>query len=372
MTETVDGAEKVVAYASKVLNKSERRWPTYDKELWAIVWAIRHFRQYLAAAPFSVMTNHKPLKNIPRSINVDGDATGRRGRWAVELSTYDLHVHYRKGSDNANADAMSRQTVDHTTEEEASELMATNYNANKNEIDADSLRREQNLDLIFSEVKKWLTTGRLPSKKELRKRSRNLRVMARLFDQLTLEQDIMKLRRPGEKDSVILLPRTYRETVLKMLHDDETAGHLGATRTLEKAVTRFFWPGMKKDVLQYCEICEICQRRSRPTPQMQDTPRTDTYSRPFERVRIDITEMPMSARGNKYALVAMDYFTKYAFTYAMPNQTAETVSECLFDMVLRQGVPERLHSDQGRQFESAVFQSLCKRLGIEKTRTSPY
>ena len=373
LTETVDGREKVVAYASKVLNKSERRWPTYDKELWAIVWAIRHFRQYLAAAPFTVLTDHKPLKNIPRSINVDGDATGRRGRWAVELSTYDLHVHYRKGSDNGNADAMSRQTVDHTAEEEANDLMAANYDAEKSEIDTDSLRREQDLDPIFSEVKKWMTTGRLPAKKELRKRNRNLRTMARLFDQLTLEQGIMKLRRHGEKNgSVILLPQTYRETILKMLHDDETAGHLGTTRTLEKAVTRFFWPGMTKDVSQYCDTCEICQRRGRPTPQMQATLRTDTYSRPFERVGIDITEMPVSARGNKYALVAMDYFTKYVFTYAMPNQTAETVSECLFDMVLRQGVPERLHSDQGRQFESAVFQSLCKRLGIEKTRTSPY
>ena len=68
----------------------------------------------------------------------------------------------------------------------------------------------------------------------------------------------------------------------------------------------------------------------------------------------------------------MDYFTKHVSTYAMPNQTAETVSECLLDMVLQHGVPERLHSDEGQQFESAVFQSLCSRLGIKKTRTSPY
>ena len=79
----------------------------------------------------------------------------------------------------------------------------------------------------------------------------------------------------------------------------------------------------------------------------------------------------MSARGNRYALVAMDYFTKYVFTYPMQNRTAETISDCLLDMVLRQGVPERLHSDQGRQFESAVFQSLCKRLGIEKLGHHP-
>ena len=85
LTETIGGDEKVVAYASKVLNKTERRWPTYDKELWAIVWAIRHFRQYLVGAQFEVLTDHKPLLNAPQSIAVDKDATGRRGRWAVEL-----------------------------------------------------------------------------------------------------------------------------------------------------------------------------------------------------------------------------------------------------------------------------------------------
>ena len=370
LTETSDGDEKVIAYASKVLNKSERRWPTYDKELWAIVWAIRHFRPYLAATAFTVTTDHKPLKNIPRSINVDGDATGRRGRWAIELSTYDFEVQYRKGSDNGNADAMSRQST--ALHPEIDEAMTAGYEAVTDAIDTEKLIREQDLDPILREVKEWLTAGRLSPKKKLRKRNRNLRIMARLFDQLTLEQGVMKLKQQDRDCPVILLPRTYRVTVLSMLHDDKTAGHLGANRTLEKVAARFFWPGMGKDVTHHCETCEACQRRSSPTPLLQASLRTDAYSRPFERVAIDITEMPISIRGNRYALVVMDYFTKYVYTYAMPNQTAETVSDCLLDMVLRQGVPERLHSDQGRQFESAIFQSLCRRLGIEKTRTSPY
>lgn len=87
---------------------------TYDKELWAVVWAIKHFRHYLAATTFTVLTDHKPLLNLPHSIKAEGDATGRRGRWALELSTYDFEVVYRKGLDNGNADAMSRQVSRHT------------------------------------------------------------------------------------------------------------------------------------------------------------------------------------------------------------------------------------------------------------------
>ena len=97
LTETVEGEERVIAYASRVLNKTERRWPTYDKELWAVVWSIRHFRQYLVGTSFKVLTDHKPLLNLPHSIVVENDATGRRGRWAVELSSYDFSVSYRKG-----------------------------------------------------------------------------------------------------------------------------------------------------------------------------------------------------------------------------------------------------------------------------------
>ena len=271
LTEVVDGNERVISYASKVLSKSERRWPTYDQELWAIVWAVRHFRQYLAASHFTVLTDHKPLKNIPSSINVDMDATGRRGRWAIELSTYDLDVRYRKGSDNGNADALSRPVAaGQAPDDDAGELMAVKHDGERKEIDDDTLRREQDLDPTVSEVKKWLTTGKQPPKKDLRKRNRTIRTLARLFDRLLIDQGIVKLRQDDDVDDlVILLPRTYRRIVLQMLHDDETAGHLGSARTLEKVRARFFWPNMSKDVSHYCETCEVCQRRSRPTPQMK-------------------------------------------------------------------------------------------------------
>ncbi|CAI5680320.1 unnamed protein product [Oreochromis niloticus] len=75
---------------------------------------------------------------------------------------------------------------------------------------------------------------------------------------------------------------------------------------------------------------------------------------------------------NRYVLVAMDYFTKWPEAYAVPNQSATTTAERLVEeMFARFGVPAELHSDQGRNFESKVFGEICRRLGVEKTRTTP-
>ncbi len=82
---------------------------------------------------------------------------------------------------------------------------------------------------------------------------------------------------------------------------------------------------------------------------------------------------PESSKGNSYILVASDYFTRWVEAYAIPNQEATTVATKLIDeMFCRFGIPARLHSDQGRQFESEVVQEVCRVLHICKSRTTPY
>ena len=64
----------------------------------------------------------------------------------------------------------------------------------------------------------------------------------------------------------------------------------------------------------------------------------------------------------------MDYFSKWPEAYALPNQEANTVAEVLVkELVCRFGVPWYIHSDQGRNFESAVFGEMCNLLGMAKT-----
>ena len=82
--------------------------------------------------------------------------------------------------------------------------------------------------------------------------------------------------------------------------------------------------------------------------------------------------LPESEKGNKYLLIVIDYFAKWPEAYPIPDQEATTVAEVLVrEFIYRYGVPQELHSDQGRNFESAVFAGVCKLLGMHKTQTTP-
>lgn len=101
----------MIAYASHVLTKAERKWSTYDRELWSIVWAVRHFRHYLYKQPFVIITDHKPLLGL-RKIPIDNDRTGCRACWAPELDPFEWTVIHKDGYRHLNADAMSRRPED--------------------------------------------------------------------------------------------------------------------------------------------------------------------------------------------------------------------------------------------------------------------
>ena len=103
-----DGLERVVVYASQSLTSPEKRWSTFDRELWAIVWAVRQFRHYIGSAAFTIITDHKPLLGL-RNMSIDKDPTGRRARWVLELDPYNWFIQHKDGQRHTNADALSRR-----------------------------------------------------------------------------------------------------------------------------------------------------------------------------------------------------------------------------------------------------------------------
>jgi transposase InsO family protein len=90
-------------------------------------------------------------------------------------------------------------------------------------------------------------------------------------------------------------------------------------------------------------------------------------------VCIDFLSLEQSKVGYENILVITDHFTRFAHAILCKNQTASTTAKALYEnFFLHYSFPEKLHSDQGRNFESKVIRKLCKMLGIQKTRTTPY
>ena len=91
----------------------------------------------------------------------------------------------------------------------------------------------------------------------------------------------------------------------------------------------------------------------------------------MERIALDILgPLPQTHDGNRFVLIVGDYFSKWTDAFTMPDIETSTIVDILVNKVIcLWGVPLHIHSDQGSQFESQLFQALCDYLDITKTRT---
>ena len=108
--------------------------------------------------------------------------------------------------------------------------------------------------------------------------------------------------------------------------------HLGAKRTHERIWTDFYWPGMCRDIRCHYTSCDQCRKMS-PHGRVPKIPLVTMplVDEPFRRVAVDLIGpiIPESDRGNRYALVMVDYATRYPEAIPLRNTETETVAEAL-------------------------------------------
>ena len=126
---------------------------------------------------------------------------------------------------------------------------------------------------------------------------------------------------------------------------------------------------MAKDVQRHYKQCIKCQQAKQTKPQRAPLINVP-IGRPWQMVAVDILEVPLSRNNNRYLM--QDYFTKWADAIPLPDQTARRISSELVKLFSTLGPPQVLHSDQGRNFESALLAQTLQAFGISKSRTSAY
>ncbi|GBP00089.1 Retrovirus-related Pol polyprotein from transposon 297 [Eumeta japonica] len=214
-----------IAFASRTLSDTEKRYSTIEKEMLGIVWATHTFRPYLLGRPFTVFTDHQPLRGIANL----KDQTSRLARFRHKLSEYEFEIVYKPGTTNLNADALSR-------------LPTTCINVGV-------ITRAQ---------------VTLKDTKSMGKTCEN----ASTTTVLTKREDIQE--------------------VLRSFHDSPLGGHQGVMKTYMRIRNQYKWKGMQRQIKDYIRKCPKCQKNKSGLLNKEPMVITDTADRPFDKVYMDM------------------------------------------------------------------------------------
>ncbi|GFU03344.1 uncharacterized protein K02A2.6 [Trichonephila clavipes] len=258
-----DGSERPIAFASRTLSGSEKKYSQIDKEALSIVWAVKKFYLYLKGRRFTLITDHKPLIAIfgsKRGLPVL--AATRLLHYALILQSFEFDIIFRKTIEHGNADFLSR--LPKTSEELEVKDDITIFQMSQIEalpVTSKELRQETSKDIELGPLLRALREG-----KDLQGREA----------QYTIEDGCIMY---GQR---VCIPRKFRKNVLEELH----AGHLGIVKM--KAIARSFvyWKNIDNDIEEAAKNCVDCARYK------ADPPKSKVHyweypSMPWERIHVD-------------------------------------------------------------------------------------
>ena len=394
------GVEHVIAYASRSLNKAERRYSAHKLEFLALKWAVTdRFHEYLYGGEFEVFMDNNPLTYILTSAKLD--ATGQR--WVAALGLYDFQIHYRSGKRNANEDALSRIPWDREERQEVVRMDALTVKATMTKaedpcvpqaqesvisfaaqffapdyapkMNPNEWRNEQLRDPAINKMIHLIETDTLYSYRGSKKENSEVQNYLKVRKSLCVVGGLLyrkvQLKHHQEEIKQLVLPNNFRRRVLLACHDE--MGHLGMDRTLLLLQDRVYWPGMSKDVRDHIRTCGRCER-FKDRPDKEEIEQTDAHY-PLELVHVDFLTIggKKDVRKDINVLVVTDHFTRYSQAYVTTSQTATTVAKVLFTQYFTHyGWPAKLITDQGSQFEGKLFKYLMAEADVRKIRTTPY
>ena len=344
LTQDQGNGQQPVAYESRKLNPAELNYATHEKELLAIVHALRVWRHYLDAQDFVIHTDHAPL----RYLQTQPQLSKRQARWMELLQEFKFEIKYRPGRDNVVADALSRATHQPTRSEELFAQVRT----------APQTRFEQDVKDAYADDP--LCTA----------------LIAAVRRPDNVNWDGTRLWRKVGDVWKWWIPRGMQTTVLQECHDAPMAGHFGRRRTQALVQEHYFWPKISRSVQRYVGTCMACQRAKpstqRPLGLLQPLPVPDERWRD---VSMDfVGPLPTTARGNDYLLVIVDRFSK--MLHLVPTKqtvTARQVAQLFFENVVRlHGIPQSIVSDRDSRFTSHFWRALWSLAGTTLAMSSSF
>lgn len=359
-----DGLWHPIAYRSASMQPAERNYEIYDREMLAIIEALKDWRHYLEGLPkpFEIITDHANLEYWRTA----QDLSRRQARWSLFLSRFDFRLTHRPGKANTQADALSRLPQHRVSDAEDNQQQVVLPPERFAKLAANIIGSNPLEDRIrnASQREAIVLDGLAQLKKNGPRRLTN--GLAEWEESNGLVYYKGHVYVPADDN--------LRRDVVKQCHDDPTSGHPGIHATVERVSQQFWWPTLRSFVKKYVEGCDICSRRKHIQHPNSGLQPLDVPHAPWESIGVDlITQLP-EAHDYDAIIVFTDHFTKQI--HALPctsDITSEGVADILYREIFRlHGLPLRIVSDRGPQFASKLMRTLLRRLGIQSNLTTAY
>ena len=221
--------ERVIAYASKTLSKSQRNYSATKRELFAIVYFTQHIRNYLLGQKFLIVTDHRALTWLYSFKEPDGILA----RWIEKLGQFDFEIKHEAGKKIPHADCLSRVPQTEDQVEDCNQVNQINteekniWSIGLGKSVEQLVKHQKNAaDLIIR--RNWIENGKRPQRKHMAGASRALCKLWTDFRNLRIEIDLIKRQKHIDEINnltQIVIQRSLLKEILPFLH--EHCGHFG-------------------------------------------------------------------------------------------------------------------------------------------------
>lgn len=347
-----------IAYMSRKHRPAERNYDTREKELLAIVEALKEWRYYFANREVQVFTDHDSLRYLQTQTL---PLTGRMARWLECTQEYDLKIGHIPGKQNTMADALSRMFPPEDLESvrqanltmslstDSARMAGATVAAIDSEL-LDHIRRCYRTDAVARAARQHLAAGEDTS--------------------FTEQQGLLYVRK-GEGRKLLYIPpgRMLRQLIIAEHHDSGLAGHLGREKTIERLNRLFWWPQLSEHVRDYVETCPSCMmskpRTGKKPGLLQPMP---IPAHAWDHMSMDfVSKLPTAEDGSDGILTCVCMLTKMVRVIETKGEvdavkTAQLVYKHVWSLF---GTPRVIVSDRDPRFTSTFWQTLMR---LVKTR----
>ena len=172
----------------------------------------------------------------------------------------------------------------------------------------------------------------------------------------------------GQLFEVVVIPAGIVKTLLESTHNSFNRGHFGSEKYLLDMRSRYFWPSMKKDIVEFHKQCIPCQFNDKYPVKFQiGNIIKPTY--PMSVIYLDlVVGLPRSTSGNYCMLLIYDGYSRFAQAVPLASEKAEYVArKFIGSFISAFGPPAAIHSDNARNLDGSIMRHLCLMLGCAKS-----